>query len=331
MKKLLSILLVTLMVTTMFAGCGAKKEEVKTGLAVITSLSKSKDVTDDAAGLAEVDSTIVAVTVDANGKIIACVIDAAQTKINFDAEGKVTTDLATEFKTKNELGDDYGMKGNSSISKEWYEQAAALANYVEGKTVAEVKAIAVDEATVPTGDDLKSSVTISIGGFITAIEKAVTNAKALGAVSGDTLGLGVVTTIAKSKDATTVAEGLAQAYSNYTVVTKDSGGKITSCIIDASQGNVNFDAEGKISTDLSAEVKTKDELGDAYGMKAQSGIGKEWYEEAAAFASYVTGKTISDVKAIAVDEEGTPTGSDLTSSVTIGVGDFIKALEKATK
>ncbi len=39
-----------------------------------------------------------------------CAIDAAQTKVNFNAYGQLVTDLGTEFKTKNELGADYGMK-----------------------------------------------------------------------------------------------------------------------------------------------------------------------------------------------------------------------------
>lgn len=65
-------------------------------------------------------------------------------------------------------------------------------------------------------------------------------------------------------------------------------------------------------------------------MKSKSGIQKEWNEQADAFAKYVTGKTISEVEGIAIDEAAKPTGSsDLTSSVTISVGDFITALKKA--
>ena len=45
------------------------------------------------------------------------------------------TDPATTFPSKNELGDNYGMKKASSIGAEWYEQAAAMAAYVEGKTL----------------------------------------------------------------------------------------------------------------------------------------------------------------------------------------------------
>jgi hypothetical protein len=66
---------------------------------------------------------------------------------------------------------------------------------------------------------------------------------------------------------------------------------ITSCIIDASQTNINFSKEGKITSDINAEFQTKNELGDAYGMKKASSIGKEWNEQANAFAQYVVGKT----------------------------------------
>ncbi|MDD2269710.1 MAG: hypothetical protein PHY15_09250 [Eubacteriales bacterium] len=331
MKKITALAFALILVLSVFAGCTTGNGGVKTGLAVITSVSKSTSAEDSKAGLAQIDSTIVAVTVDKGGKILACVIDGAQTKVNFNNQGVVTSDLTAEVKTKNELGSAYNMKSNSGIGKEWNEQAKALADYVVGKTVSQVKAIAVSDAGVPTNNDLKSSVTISISGFVNAIEQAVANAKELGASKDDTLGLGTVTSVANSKDVTEAKPGVAQAYSTYAVVTKDSSGKITSCIINASQGDVSFDDTGKITSDTTAAVKTKNEIGAAYGMKSKSQIGKEWDEQAAAFADYVKGKTTAEVKAIAVSEEGRPSGSDLTSSVTITVGDFIKAIEKAAK
>lgn len=331
MKKITALAFALILVLSVFAGCTTGNGGVKTGLAVITSVSNSTSAEDSKAGLAQIDSTIVAVTVDKGGKILACVIDGAQTKVNFNNQGVVTSDLTAEVKTKNELGSAYNMKSNSGIGKEWNEQAKALADYVVGKTVSQVKAIAVSDAGVPTNNDLKSSVTISISGFVNAIEQAVANAKELGASKDDTLGLGTVTSVANSKDVIEAKPGVAQAYSTYAVVTKDSSDKITSCIINASQGDVSFDDTGKITSDTTAVVKTKNEIGAAYGMKSKSQIGKEWDEQAAAFADYVKGKTPAEVKAIAVSEEGRPSGSDLTSSVTIKVGDFIKAIEKAAK
>jgi hypothetical protein len=352
MKKILTLLLVIVFTLAFFTGCAPKAAEtpspsasaepfaaaspsasapaasgVKTGLAVLTSIAKSTDA-GEKDGLAQADSLIVAVTVDSAGKIVGCAIDAAQTKVNFTTAGKITTPLDTVFKTKNELGTEYGMGKASAIGKEWNEQAAAFAKYVIGKTAAEVKGIAVDTQGLAADTDLKASVTIHIGDFISTVAKAAENAKELGASASDTVSLGTVTNIARSKDAGT-EDGQVQVYSTYTALTKDSAGKITSCIIDASQSNINFTAAGKITSDLKSPVQTKDEIGDAYGMKAASSIGKEWYEEAAAFAQYVTGKTAAEVKGIAVDAEGLPADTDLKASVTIHIGDFQTAIAKA--
>jgi len=302
---------------------------VKTGLAVVTSVSGSKDAAADAAGLAQGYSTIAAVTVDTQGKIVACVIDAAQTKVNFDTAGAVTTALDTEFQTKNELGEGYGMKSASGIGKEWNEQAAAFAAYVVGKTADEVTGIAVSEGYA-TDADLKASVTVHVTDFITVVANAVNYATELGATAADMLSIGTVTNIAKSKNAAADAEGLVQVYNTYTAVTTNSDGVITSCIIDASQANVNFDTTGKITSDITAPVQTKNELGEGYGMKSASGIGKEWNEQAAAFAAYVTGKTAAEVQGIAVSE-GYAADADLKASVTVHVTDFINVVAKAAK
>lgn len=301
----------------------------KTGLAVVSSLEKSKDAAADADGLAEVDSTVVAVLVGEDGTILACDIDFAQTKINFSAAGTLTTDAATTFKSKQDLGDEYGMKGSSGIGKEWYEQADAFAAYVVGKTVDEVKGIAVDESGVTTDADLVSSVTVHVTDFIAGVEKAVANAQDLGATSTDKLGLSVSTEISKSKDAAADAEGQGQAYSTYVVATTDADGKITSCYVDMSQGTVKFDATGVITSDLTVAPQTKQELGEDYGMKASSGIGKEWYEQANAFSAYVVGKTAAEVSGIAVDESNHVTDADLVSSVTVTATPFIAGVSDA--
>ena len=352
MKKILAIALILTMSIFAFVGCTQDQPEVeapvteepkneepkneeplaegevKTGLAVVSSIEKSKDA-GEKDGLAQTDSIIVAITIDKDGKIVQTLIDTAQTQIGFSKDGKILPDLNTVFKSKQELKEEYGMGKASTIDKEWYQQANALSEYVTGKTVEEVMGIAVDESGVPTEADLVSSVTIKINPYKEAIEKAVANAQNLGADASDKLGLGVVTTITKSKDATADAEGLAQAYSTYTVATFDKDGKVTSSIIDASQANVNFDAAGKITTDLTVAPITKVELGEDYGMKKASAIGKEWYEQADAFADYVVGKTVEEIKGIAVDESGHATEEDLVSSVTVGIEDLQTIFQKA--
>jgi len=351
MKKLLLLLVLT-MSLFVFVGCSSEKpvaetpvaekpvaetpetdDAVKTGIAVISGIEKSTDAAADAEGLAQVDSVVVAVTVDKDGKIAKVAIDAAQTKMNFTTEGKLTTDLATVFASKQELGEEYGMIKASKIGKEWNEQANAFADYVVGKTIEEIKGLALDEETHLTDTDITASVSIKVGGYIDAIEKAVANAQDLGAKSTDTLGLGVTTTIAKSKDAAdkdgVAQDGLAQAYSYYTATTFAADGTITSCAIEASQSNINFTKEGKITTDLTAPLKSKVELGDEYGMKKSSKIGKEWFEQSDAFSKYVVGKTVKEVKGLAVDADGHATDADVIASVTVGIGEFQETIEKA--
>lgn len=337
MKKILAILLTLTMVTGLLAACGKKNNStgqnggsgaLKTGLAVITTLGSSKSASADGDGTAQIDSFITAVLVDANGKIVDCRIDAAQTKINFNSKGEITTPLDTEVKTKQELGADYGMKSKSGIGKEWNEQADFFAKYVIGKTADEVKGIAVDEQGYAADTDLTAGITVHIGDFINGVAKAVANAQNLGANAGDKLGLGVYTELSNSKNATADADGQAQAYTYYSAATFDKDGRVTSIILDASQGTVNFDASGNITSDLSAAVQTKQELKEAYGMKSKSGIGKEWYEQANAFADYAKGKTAAEVKGIALSE-GKPADADLAASVTISVGGLQTVIEKA--
>lgn len=358
MKKLLALVLVLAMSLFAFVGCTqetpvaeepsaeepvaeepateepateepAAEGAVKTGLAVLTSVGKSKDASADAEGVGQSDSVVIAVTVDNEGKVVKAVIDHQQTKINFSAEGKVTTDLATVAKSKQVLKEEYGMGKASSLGKEWYEQANSLADYIVGKTAEEIMAIPTDEVGVTTDADLVSSVTIKLNDLKATAEKAIANAQDLGASADDVLGLAINTTVAKSKDAAADAEGQTQAYSIYTASTFDADGKITSNILDASQATVKFDATGKITSDLAAEVNTKVELGEAYGMIKASTIGKEWFEQAAAFSEYATGKTVEDLKGINLDETGHATDADLVSSVTFGIDEFILVIERA--
>ncbi|MEG0875760.1 MAG: hypothetical protein RSF77_01285 [Oscillospiraceae bacterium] len=348
MKKSLALILALVLLVGLMAGCSGNKNgavtapseppasekpappaeggALKTGLGVITGIASSKDV-GEKDGLAQTDSTIAAVLLDEKGVITDCKIDGVQAKIAFGADGKLITPMDTTFKTKNELGTEYDMKKASGIGKEWNEQAAAFAKYCIGKTAEELSGIAMTEGK-PSDADLASSVTIHIGDFIAAVQKAAANAQALGAMSGDVLKLAASTEMSKSADAGE-KDGVAQAYITMTAASYKAD-MITSCVIDAVQANVNFSKEGKITSDLKAEVKTKNELGDAYGMKKASGIGKEWNEQAAAFAKYVTGKTVSQVKGIAISE-GAPKDADLASSVTIGITEFQALLEKASK
>jgi len=306
----------------------APAEELKLGMAVVTGLSGS-DASADGNGLAQADSVTAAVLLDAEGKIVSCKLDTAQNKMNFTAEGTIV-DLDKTFLTKKELREDYGMLARSQIGKEWYEQAMALEAYVVGLTAEEVAGIAVSDTTVPTDADLLASVTIKIGDYQEAIAAACENATQLGSAAGDTLGLAINTTMSGSIDASADADGICFAYSNYSAVTVNGAGEITGIILDSTQSKISFDTTGVITTDLeTATVSTKRELGFDYGMLARSEIGKEWFEQAQALCTYVTGMTADEVTGIAVSDTTVPTDADLLASVTMKIGDYQSVIAKA--
>ena len=297
---------------------------LKTGLSVSVNIADSTSATADAEGAAKYDVTLAAVTVDDNGVIVSCVIDSIPATVNFDATGAITSDVTANVLTKNELGENYGMVAWGGAIAEWDKQVAAVAKYAEGKTVEQLKNGDIDMKTgkAKDGTDLSSSATIYLAGYVYAIEAAVKNAKHLGAQAGDEL---VLATLNSTKSS---AAGNAQLDADITVLTKKDG-KITSCYIDSLQAKIAFDTTGTITTDLSAGVKTKNELGEAYGMVAWGGAIAEWKDQAASFASYVTGKTAAEVAGIAVTESTKPVDADLASSVTIAIGGFQALIAKA--
>ena len=344
MKKNLMLVVVCLLVMSLLAGCMGtivvverpaeetqpvlEEGALKTGLAVITSVGKSASVSEEAEGAAEYDVTLAAVLVDDQGVIHACRLDAIGASVKFDANGVITTDLATEVLTKNELGENYGMVAWGGAIAEWDAQAKSLCDFAVGKTIEELKSGAVDETGyAPDGSDLASSATIYLGGYVSAIEAAVANAQHLGAQSGDELVLTTINSLGSSVNAEAEKDGTAQLDVNVAAVSSKDG-VITSCIFDAIQSKVSFDISGTITADLTAPVQTKNELGENYGMVAWGGAIAEWNEQAASFASYITGKTADEVAGIAV-EAGKPTDADLTSSVTIAVGGFQGLIAKA--
>ncbi len=302
---------------------------LKTGVAIVTDISGSKDA-GEKDGEAKYDVTMVAILIDDEGVIRACVIDGVSTSVKFDASGAITTDLTAAVQTKNELGDRYGMVAWGGAKAEWNKQAESFANYVIGKTVAEVKGIAVSEGGKPADSDLSASVTIAIGGFQTLIEKAAANAKHLGAQAGDTLKMAATCSVGSSVSATAEKAGTAQLDMDMTALTV-KGETITSCVIDSLQAKIGMDASGKITTDTSVAPQTKTELGDAYNMVLYGGAKAEWYKQVESFCKYVTGKTLAQVKGIAVNEGTKPTDADLSASVTIAIGGFQALIEKAAK
>ncbi len=337
MKKLLVLVVVGLLALTGLTGCAAPKT-YKFGTGSYTSVSgraavAAAEATATTAAVEKVDGRVqvttiyAAVLLDDAGKIVYVDIDAAQNQGTFDAMGAVVA--AEAAPTKTEKAGDYGMKGNSAIGKEWFEQMAALEAYMVGKTIEEIKAIPVEEkdaslTAVPTGEDLKTSVSISIEGYVAAVEAAVKNAVEVKGVAK--VGVGSVTSVS-GRAATADAAGRIETNVTFMGVAMDKDGKVLVSLLDVAQNQGTFDAMGAVVAANAAP--TKKEKGADYGMKGSSAIGKEWFEQAAGLEAYLVGKTAAEVEAIKTDGEGVPVAEDLKTSISVGIDEYLDAFAKA--
>ena len=309
MNKLIKVLAASALVATVLVGCGKKDagttttegaKYAKAGLGVVSSYSDG-----------QVNSTIAAVGLDADGKVQYIDIDVAQSTPGGDSE---------KTKTKKELKEEYGMKGVSKSmgviegGAEWYEQAAAFEQYCTGKTAEEIANIETEKrdeehTSVPkTGSDLAAGCTMDIGEFKEAVAKAIANAQD---AQADKIGVGEVMENGDKQLDTTIA-----------LVATDADGKVVYSKVDVAQINEKV-------------TDTKSERKEAYDMKKVSGIGKEWYEQAAAFEEYAKGKTADEIAKTETekrDENHTSvpkTGSDLAAGCTMDIGAFLEAMAEA--
>jgi len=162
------------------------------------------------------------------------------------------------------------------------------------------------------------------------------------AAGGTKTGLGIVTSIGSSipvaeveKDGEkTVSNGRAQVDTTICAVTIDENNVVVAISFDVAQTRVAFTPEGEIASDLTAEIQSKRELGDAYNMKRASEAGLELFEQLDNLEAYCLGKTVDEVLAIQTEKRDdahleVPADEDLKSIVTITIGEFLRAFEKA--
>jgi hypothetical protein len=350
MKKLLALLLALVMVLS-FAACNqpaapaegegegtsepaeqpeepATAATYKLGMGIVVSTASSK------AGTAQVDATVAAVVLDSEGKIVKADMDVAQTKM--DITDGVANPESIDARTKKEKQGDYGMLVASAIQKEWFEQADAFCAYVIGKTPAEVAAIETvqnGEHMVAADETLAASCSMQITDFIEAFGKAC-NDPCMKEFSADeyTMGIAAITTSdAATASATADAEGSANMYTEFAAVAVDKDGKVLADIVDSIQPKIGFDTKGEITT--VTFNGTKKELGDDYGMVAYGSAIAEWDDQAAAFETYVVGKTASEISGLetVTTENGHQVTTDetLLASCTMSISGYMASVAKA--
>ena len=327
MKKIIALVLASVMMLTALAFTACTPEEeapatLKLGLGLTTSASAT-DATAEENGAGSATTTAAAVLVDNDGKIVKAFIDCADYSVAYTKDGKAVAN--TEFKTKYEKGEDYGMVAHGGATKEWFEQADAFCNLIVGKTAAEVKVLVATNAK-GTEDVINAGCTIYISDFAVAIEKAIANAVATDATANDTLKLAMTTDQAVA-DATADEAGSNELTTTLFAAAVNAEGKVVAASSDCVVVDFTFDTTGKSTFDASKSILSKKEQGTNYGMVAYGGAAKEWFEQAAAFDAACLGKTVAEISSLmGADYKG---NADLQAAgCTIYVSGFVKAASK---
>lgn len=293
------------------SGAGGKNndDEAKTklGMAVYGTNTASAEE-------ASVDAVVAAVLTDKEGVILACKLDELQIKPTI-AAGSFKD--SGDYKTKGELGDAYGMKAGGA-KQEWYQQAEAFCKYVIGKTANQVAGIETADGKA-TDADLSAGCTVAVTGFMKAVSMAAENAVEGDVAAADKLGIAV--TAHRTGD-----ENAPQYDAVFSAVAVGAGGKLTGCVVDELQKTLTVE-NGAFKAE-SGDIKSKKQQGDAYNMKAASGIGLEWYEQVENLQKYLSGKTTADIDGVTLKDGK---AADLASGCTIAVSGMLQNVQKAMK
>ncbi len=302
MKKFVSLALVLLMLVSL-AACGGSEDKTpatQTGTGHKLGLGSVNAVTLEGTDKSVVKTTVAGVLLDKDGKIVDCEIEEAEIPVSL-VVGEVQ--LPATLDNKNDDA--------------WESQVEAFCDYVEGKTGAEVSAIAATDgkSSEIAGCDLV------ITDFILAVRRAADAAKEKASAKEDDLSLAV--TVAKSYEST---DAKPKFDVEMAVVTLAENDTITGCVTDSASATLAVEA-GAFSHEAGA-FGTKREAGDAYGMKAASSIQKEWYEQADVLDAFAVGKTADALVSTKVAADGK---TDAIAGCTMAISGMLKNAVKAAK
>ena len=338
MKKILALILAVAMLATLCAcGNNGDKNEaakVKFGAGVQSAITPA-DATDETNASGTLDASLAAVLVDADGKIVACQLDAVNMKTEFLADGKVKPVADKDLKSKYEQGDEYAMKNESyGSSREWYEHADILEKQIIGKTIDEVKALVVNGYR-GNDDVIAAGCTIGINDLILAVEKAVANATAEVAADAKlSIGVAGQQKVAEASDEANASNKLT---ANIFIAAVDAAGKVLASSTDCVENTFTL-KDGKVEID-NKDGLSKRNKGDGYNMVAYGkgsaidggDVKNEWYVQVNAFDAACVGKTASEIAGLALadgDHAGRGIDSLQAAGCTIYVSGFVAAAAK---
>ena len=216
----------------------------------------------------KVSNTVLALVIDADGKIVAARFDCAEVTPSL-VDGAIAN--VDSVITKVEKGDEYaGMTAGS-----WADQAKAFEDYLIGKTAAEVAAMDTSDKALIAGCTMSSSKAT----FKALVAKAFASTlKVEFKAAGDiTVGAAISTKISGGKVSSDFA-GVVLA-----------GGKVAATMIDSCEQKFTV-TDGAIVAPATPAV-SKNDQGESYSdMPAGA-----WYKQAQAFANSTVGKTLAEL------------------------------------
>ena len=316
MKQAVSILLIVGLLCGL-TGCAMGGDtssyavaSVNTGLGSVHSMSVTPDnVT--------VKSTVAAVLMGEDGRIRACQLDEMVSKATLD-NGKVVLDPDT--RTNSEKLYEYGLAATSPIGREWFEQASAFGDYVIGLTADEVASLPLSDGRVKDAG-LSSRCELDVTDFVAAITQAARSAAPLGASREDTL------SVAMSRTNETGSDDRRHAAVQVAAVTVNPSGVVSSCLIDVAETQSRV-TDGAFTGQSGAFATNKGKRNDLM-IETESSESVGWFEQAAAFEKYVTGKTLTQIKATPLTGGRAAADTELAKTCFIPVSALLDTLIKA--
>lgn len=133
-------------------------------------------------------------------------------------------------------------------------------------------------------------------------------------------GIAAVATVSHSQNATYDFPGSARSDITLAAVAVDNQGIIRQCVLDGIAAVIPFDKTGALQLKEGTVFPSKNELGRAYGMHKASPQGREWNEQAAAYARWAVGRTPAQLAQ-----------GDVTTSVTVDTDGFLQAIQAAAR
>ena len=228
MKKSKLLLIPAVLALGSLASCGGAKE-VSLGLGYNAKYDPAKN---------QFAVDFASVAFDAEGKIVDVMFDTIQVTHAVSTDGSAIEISSKKndngAKSKLELGTEYGMQGVSELGLEVDTQIENFAAYCVGKTVEEVASKNYVSHYNPTGTTTIEGCSISVGGYVAALQKAYSVKRAAVSYAGAVkAGVGIVGAAASSAsyyvpgeyetditiNASLVSEGKVVAYEvNYIVI-----------------------------------------------------------------------------------------------------------------